>query len=58
MHWLPIYVTFIISINRNFHRDAKLTLIEQITKTFTTTEQLQLLLKKQENLWILNLKTL
>ena len=27
-------------------------------KTFTTTEQLRLLLKKRENFWILKLKTL
>ena len=44
--------------NHNFQRDAKFTLIEQITKSFTTTEQLRLLLKKQENSWILKLKTL
>ena len=43
--------------NRNFQRDAKFTLTEQITKSFTTTEQLQLLLKKRENVWILKLKT-
>ena len=34
--------------NHNFQRDAKFTLTEQITKSFTTTEQLRLLLKKQE----------
>ena len=44
--------------NHNFQRDAKFTLIEQITKSFTTTEQLRLLLKKRENFWILKLKTL
>ena len=44
--------------NHNFQRDAKFTLIEQITKSFTTTEHLRLLLKKQENFWILKLKTL
>ena len=38
--------------------DAKSTRIEQITKTFTTAEQLRLLLKKGENIWILKLKTL
>ena len=27
-------------------------------KTFTTTEQLRLLLKKRENFWLLKLKTL
>ena len=44
--------------NHNFQRDAKFTLIEQITKSFSTTEKLRLLLKKQENFWILKLKTL
>ena len=44
--------------NHNFQRDAKFTLIEQITKSFTTIEQLRLLLKKRENFWILKLKTL
>ena len=44
--------------NHNFQRDAKFTLIEVITKSFITTEQLRLLLKKQENFWILKLKTL
>ena len=58
MHWLPIYITFITFINQNFQRDAKFTLIEQITKTFTTTEQSLLLLKKRENFRILKLKTL
>ena len=43
--------------NHNFQRDAKFTLIEQIMKSFTTTKQLRLLLKKWENLWILKLKT-
>ena len=38
--------------------DAKFTLIEQITKSFTTSEQLLLLPKKRENFWILKLKTL
>ena len=38
--------------------DKKFTLIEQVTKTFTTTEQLRLPLKKRENIWILKLKTL
>ena len=42
----------------NFQRDAKFALIEQITKTFTTTEQLRLLLKKRRNFLILKLKTL
>ena len=44
--------------NHNFQRDAKLALIEQITKTFTTTKELRLLLKERENFWILKLKTL
>ena len=44
--------------NHNFQRDAKFTLIEQITKSFTTTEQLRLLLKKRENFWILTKNTL
>ena len=44
--------------NHNFQRDAKFTLTAQITKSFTTTEQLRLLLKKRENFWILKLKTL
>ena len=44
--------------NHSFQRDAKFTLIEEITKTLTTTEQLPLLLKKRENFWILKLKTL
>ena len=44
--------------NHNFQRDAKFTLIEQIVKNFTTIEQLRLLLKKQENICILKLKTL
>ena len=39
-----------------FQRDAKFTLIKKITNTFTTTEQLPLLLKKQEHFWILKLK--
>ena len=43
---------------QNFQWDAKFTLIEQITETFTSTEQLWLLLKKRENFWILKLKTL
>ena len=43
--------------NHNFQRDAKFTLMQQITKSFTTTEQLRLLLKKRENFWILKLKT-
>ena len=43
--------------NHNFQRDAKFTLIEKITKSFTTTEELRLLLKKRENFWILKLKT-
>ena len=42
----------------NFQGDAKFTLIEQITKGFTTTEELPLLLKKRENFRILELKTL
>ena len=42
--------------NRNFQRGAQFTIIQQITKTFTTIEQLQLLLKKRENVWILKLK--
>ena len=42
----------------SFQRDAKSTLIEQITNSFTTTEQLRILLKKRENFWILKLKTL
>ena len=46
------------SSNQNFQRDAKFTLIEQFPKTFRTTEQLQLLLKKRENFWILTLKIL
>lgn len=32
--------------NHNFKKDAEFTLIEQITKAFTTTEQLWLILKK------------
>ena len=44
--------------NQNFQRDAKFALIEQITKTFTTIEQLRILLKKRENFWILKVKTL
>ena len=44
--------------NHNFQRDAKFILIEQIMKSFTNTKQLQLLLKKRENFWILKLKTL
>ena len=44
--------------NHYFQRDAKFTLIEQIPKTFTTTEQLRLLLKRRTNFWILKLKTL
>ena len=44
--------------NHNFQRDAKFTLIEQITKTFISTEQLWLLLKKREIFCILKLKTL
>ena len=44
--------------NHNFQRDAKFTLIEQITKSFTKTEQLRLLLNKRKNFWILKLKTL
>ena len=46
------------NLNHNFQRDAKLTLIEQITKTLTTTKQLPLLLMKRENFWILKLKTI
>ena len=42
--------------NHKFQRDAKFTLIEQITKTFATTTPLRLLLKKWENFWILKLK--
>ena len=57
MNLLPAYITFITFINHNFKRDAKFTLTEQITKIFATTEQLRLLLKKRENLWILKLKT-
>ena len=34
------------NLNHNFQRDAKFTLIENITKTFTTIEQLWLFLKK------------
>ena len=44
--------------NHNFQMDAEFTLIEQITKSFTTTKQLQPLLKKWENFWIIKLKTL
>ena len=44
--------------NHNFQRDAKFALIEQITKSFTTTEQLRLLLKIRKYFWILKLKTL
>ena len=44
--------------NHNFQRDAKFTLIEEITKSFTTIEQLRLLLKKRKNFRILKLKTL
>ena len=44
--------------NHNFQRNAKLALIKQITKTFTTTKELRLLLKERENFWILKLKTL
>ena len=35
--------------NHKFQRDAKFTLIEQTTKTFTTAKQLRLRLKKREN---------
>ena len=44
--------------NHNFQSDSKFALIEQIMKTFTTTKQLRVLLKKPENFWILKLKTL
>ena len=44
--------------NHNFQRNAKLALVKQITKTFTTTKELRLLLKERENFWILKLKTL
>ena len=43
---------------QNFPRDAKFNLIEEITKTFTTSEQLRLLLKKRKNFRILKLNTL
>ena len=46
------------NLNHNSQRDGKFTLIEQITKTFTTLEELRLLLKKRENFWILKMKTL
>ena len=44
--------------NHNFQGNAKFTLIEQITKTFTTTVQLRLLLKNRENFWIQKLEIL
>ena len=44
--------------NHNLHEDAKFKLFEQITKTFATTRQLRLLLKRWDKLWIFKLKTL
>ena len=44
--------------NHNFQNESKFTLIDQILKAFTTTEQLRLLLKKRRKLCILKLKTL
>ena len=44
--------------NHNFQNESKFTLIDQILKAFTTTEQLRLLLKKRGKLCILKLKTL
>ena len=44
------------NLNHNFQKEAKFTLIEQFTKTFTTTEQLWILLKKRENVLFKNWK--
>ena len=44
--------------NHNFQQDAKLVLIEQITRKYNTHEELRLILKKRESFWILNLRTL
>ena len=46
------------NLNHNSQRNEGFTLTEQIAKTFTTMEELWLLLKKRENFWILKLKTL
>ena len=44
--------------NHIFQKDAKFILIEQITKKYNSIEELRLILKKRENFWILNLRTL
>ena len=46
------------SSNQIFQMDAKFTLIAEVTQTFTTIEQLRLLLKKREIFLILKLQTL
>ena len=51
--------TFNLRLNNHiFQRDAKFVLGEQITKKYNTIEELRLILKKRENFWILNLRTL
>ena len=44
--------------NHIFQKDAKFILVEQITKKYNSIEELRLILKKRENFWILNLRTL
>ena len=44
--------------NHIFQRDKKFVLTEQIAKNYNAIEELRLILKKRENFWILNLRTL
>ena len=44
--------------NHIFQPDAKFVLIEKIMKKYKTVKELRLILKKCENFWILNLRTL
>ena len=44
--------------NHIFQQDAKFVLMEQIRKKCNTIEELSLILKKRQNFWILNVRTL
>ena len=52
------FLHIFLKVESYFQRDTKLVLIEQITKKYNTIEELRLILKKRENFWILNLRTL
>ena len=50
--------TYFTNPNHIFQRDEKLIRIEQITKKYSTIEELRFIAKKREMFWILNPGTL